>query len=231
MPTIGENAASRLVVYHGGSMQGFTSSVYLLPETETAVFALQNSTALCDPCDWIPQLVVQTIFGHGGDLIDFEKFAKTAAATGAGLADAIEKQLQQEREPGTKPQKLTAYVGRYRNKANTFYIDIAVQEDGELYMCFQGLENETYRLRHYHRDIFVWNLSHNETARQGGFQTRPLCSYKIEFQSVDGHAGDVKINHLGWMYDESLLEPPVFLLEEVAFQNMGLQKLDRFNID
>lgn len=212
-------------------MQGFTSSVYLLPETETAVFALQNSTALCDPCDWIPQLVVQTIFGHGGDLIDFEKFAKTAAATGAGLTDAIEKQLQQEREPGTKPQKLTAYVGRYRNKANTFYIDIAVQEDGELYMCFQGLENETYRLRHYHRDIFVWNLSHNETARQGRFQTRPLCSYKIEFQSVDGHAGDVKINHLGWMYDESLLEPPVFLLEEVAFQNMGLQKLDRFNID
>lgn len=217
MPTIGKNAASRLVVYHGGSMQGFTSSVYLLPETETAVFALQNSTGLCDPCDWAPQLVMQTIFGREGDSVDFEKSAKIAAANGAGLADAIEKRLQQEREPGTKPQKLTAYVGRYRNKANTFCIDIAVQGDGELYMCFQGVENETYRLRHYHRDIFVWNLSHNETARQGRFQTRPLCSYKIEFHSLDGQAGDGKMNHLSWMYDESLLEPPVFLREEVVF--------------
>lgn len=218
MPIIGKNAASRLVVYHAGSLQGFTSSVYLLPETETAVFALQNSTALCDPCDWIPQLVMQTIFGHGRDLIDFEKFAKTAAATGAGLADAIEKQLQYERLAWSKPklQKLTAYVGRYRNKANTFHIDIVLKEDGELYMCFQGLENETYRLRHYHGEVFVWNLSHNETARQGRFQTLPHCSYKIAFHSVAYQEGGGKINHLSWMYDDALLEPPVFVREEVT---------------
>ncbi|PCD34054.1 hypothetical protein FGRA07_09209 [Fusarium graminearum] len=44
MPQIGEGGPDNFTIYHGGSMQGFTSCVYLLPGTETAIIALQNST-------------------------------------------------------------------------------------------------------------------------------------------------------------------------------------------
>lgn len=91
MPTMGAGAASRLTVYHGGSTQGFTSAVYTFPESETAVFALQNSTALCDACDWVPQMAIQALFGGRQPLVDFEELAKTSAAAGASLASNIEK--------------------------------------------------------------------------------------------------------------------------------------------
>jgi len=210
MPVIGEGAPSRLVVYHGGSMQGFTASVYLLPETETAIFALQNSTGLCDPCDWVPQLLIETIFGTQNGKVNFEQLAGTAAATGAGLADRVQKQLEQARKPGTKPRKLVDYVGKYWNRARSFNINVTVDEDGELYMCFQNVQDETYKLWHYHDDVFVWNQSHNETAKRGRFQTRPLASYKIAFESADQNK-DSKIDRLRWMFDETHPAPGVFM--------------------
>ncbi len=77
----------------------------------------------------------------------------------------IEKQLEKERELGTKPREPIAYVGSYWNSVRSFHINITVQADGELYLCFQGLQNETYRLRHYHHDVFVWT---NPIMRQRG---------------------------------------------------------------
>ncbi|KUJ12381.1 putative D-aminoacylase [Mollisia scopiformis] len=192
MPVIGQAAASRLVVYHGGSMQGFTSAVYLLPETETAIFALQNLTGLCDPCDWMPQLLIETIFGAPNIRVDFEHLAKIAAKTGAGLADRIQSQLEQA--------------------LKSFYISVFIQEDGGLYMCFQDVQNETYRLRHYHYDVFIWNESHNETAKRGRFQTRPVVSYEIGFESA-GQTEDGRIDRLRWIFDETHPTPGTFIRE------------------
>ncbi|KAF9768836.1 hypothetical protein IL306_013812, partial [Fusarium sp. DS 682] len=54
MPIIGQGALGQLVLYHGGSIQGFAASLYLLPETETAIITMQNSSGLGDACDWAP---------------------------------------------------------------------------------------------------------------------------------------------------------------------------------
>jgi hypothetical protein len=94
MPIIDHGQPSQLVVYHGGSMQGFTSTVHLLPEPEISIFALQNSTAFCDPYDWILQALVETIDSRSQlSTVDFEELAKVPAATGAGLADEVERKL------------------------------------------------------------------------------------------------------------------------------------------
>lgn len=211
MPVIGHGQPSRLVIYHGGSMQGFTSAVYLLPETETAVFALQNSTALCDPCDWIPQMLVQTIVsGSQSSEINFEQLATVSAVNGAKLADEVEEKLQQSRETETTPQPLDKYVGRYWCKSKSFRIDVAIDNSKNLAMCFQGTPSETYHLRHYHHDVFVWNETHDATARRGRFQTRAMESYKIRFGST---SQDGKIDHLRWLYDETHAEPGTFIQE------------------
>ncbi|KAF5578012.1 beta-lactamase transpeptidase [Fusarium pseudocircinatum] len=50
MPLIGQGVPGQLALYHGGSIQGFNTAVYLLPETETAIIAMQNSSGLGDAC-------------------------------------------------------------------------------------------------------------------------------------------------------------------------------------
>ncbi|KAJ8132076.1 hypothetical protein O1611_g1549 [Lasiodiplodia mahajangana] len=228
MPTIGYNAPSRLVVYHGGSMQGFSSAVYLLPETETAIFTLQNSTGLCDPCDWVPQLFIENVFTRPQSQQqmvtddDFERLVAVASETGKGLASKIQDQLQQAREPNTKHRDLKVYVGKYWNSPRTFCIGISAveekeEEGGYLSMCLQGNVIEKYKLRHYHHDVFVWNESHDATAKRGRFQTRPLCSYKIEFGSLETDKEKPgSIDCLRWAFDETHPVPGTFTRDDVA---------------
>ncbi|KAI5457328.1 beta-lactamase/transpeptidase-like protein [Mariannaea sp. PMI_226] len=212
MPLVGQGAPSRVAVYHGGSMQGATSAVYLLPETETAVIALQNSTGICDPCDWISQLVIHTLSEADARGIDFEALATTAAKSGTMLAAKIEAALEERRKKDTKPLELKAYTGRYWNDIKSFHIDITVHDDdGGLYMRFQSMESETYKLRHYHDDSWVWNAPHNETAKQGRFQTRPWASYEVGFDCGAERSG---AKSLQWKYDAELEAPGIFVLEE-----------------
>ncbi|CAF3474023.1 hypothetical protein SNK03_010691 [Fusarium graminearum] len=210
MPQIGQGGPNRLTIYHGGSMQGFTSCVYLLPETETAIIALQNSTGLCDACDWIPQLIIHELSGPGRNNIDFKELATKAAKTGTELANKINDELEKRQEKDTKPLELKAYMGRYWNQLHNFHIDVSVDNDGDLRMTLQGMKDESYKLRHYHHNSFVWNVSHNETAKQGRFQTRPWVSYLIEFQCGEGCACD----GLRWKYDVELESPALFSLED-----------------
>jgi hypothetical protein len=42
MPVIGQGAPGQLTMYHGGSIQGFNTAVYLLPKIETAILPMQN---------------------------------------------------------------------------------------------------------------------------------------------------------------------------------------------
>ncbi|QPC78178.1 hypothetical protein HYE68_008930 [Fusarium pseudograminearum] len=210
MPQIGKGGPDNFTIYHGGSMQGFTSCVYLLPGTETAIIALQNSTGLCDACDWIPQLIIHELSGPGRTDIDFEELATDAAKTGKELADRINDELEIRREKDTQPLELKAYTGRYWNQLRNFHIDVSVDNYGDLHMTFQGMKDESYKLRHFHHNLFAWNVSHDETAKQGRFQTRPWLSYLIEFQCGEGSEAD----GLLWMYDVELEAPALFSLEE-----------------
>ncbi|KAM0541928.1 hypothetical protein ACHAO7_010229 [Fusarium culmorum] len=210
MPQIGEGGPDNFTIYHGESMQGFTSCVYLLPGTETAIIALQNLTGLCDACDWIPQLIIHELSGPGRTNIDFTELATEAAKTGTELADRINDELEKRREKDTQPLELKAYTDRYWNQLRNFHIDVSFDDDGDLHMTFQGMKDESYKLRHYHHNSFVWNVSHDETAKQGRFQTRPWVSYLIEFQCGEGSEAD----GLRWKYDADLESLTLFSLEE-----------------
>jgi CubicO group peptidase (beta-lactamase class C family) len=214
MPIIGKGVPSRLVVYHGGSLQGFTSTVFTLPESETAIVTLQNSHGLCDPCDWIAQLLIDTLFGTT-EPVDMARCARESALKGASLMDTMQDDLEKARTPGTKPRPLNEYTGRYQNRIQNFFIDITVGEDRELRMCFQGMESEVFRLRHYHFDEFVWNESHDETAKRGRFESRPLNSYKIRFESKEKSDSQGKgIDCLIWKLDDNMKTGEVFMRQE-----------------
>lgn len=208
LPVIGKGAPSQLALYHGGSIQGFNTAVYLLPETETAIIAMQNSSGLGDACDWIPQMIIHKLSGST-ESIDFLHLTTVAARAALSLPEKIEDELETRRERGTRHLDLEAYTGRYWNALHNFRIDVSVL-DGRLYMTFQGIVNETYELKHYHHHSWTWNASHNETAKQGRYPTRPWISYIIEFDCGENKEAQVLL----WKYDEEHPEPGVFSLEE-----------------
>lgn len=51
MPFIGKGSTPQRVFYHSGTLSGFYSSVYLMPETESCVVALVNTKPVCDSAD------------------------------------------------------------------------------------------------------------------------------------------------------------------------------------
>ncbi|KAF5622395.1 beta-lactamase transpeptidase [Fusarium tjaetaba] len=205
MLVIGRGAPGQVALYHGGSIQGFNTAVYLLPETETAIIAMQNSSGLGDACDWIPQMIIHKLSGSTGS-IDFPRLATAAAKAALSLPEKIEGELQKRRERGTGHLDLQAYTGRYWNDLRNFRINVSVRHS-RLYMTFRGIVNETYELRHYHHHSWTWNVSHNETAKSGRYPNRPWVAYIVEFD-----CGENKEAHaLLWKYDEEHPEPGVFL--------------------
>ncbi|KAH7255205.1 beta-lactamase/transpeptidase-like protein [Fusarium redolens] len=158
---------------------GTLSYNYLL----TAILPMQNSSGLGDACDWIPHMIIQKLSGSTEN-IDFRQLSSMAAKAAPALAEKIEPDLEKGRERGTKHLGLEAYTGHYWNALHNFRIDVSVRH-GRLYMKFQGIENENYELRYYYHHSWIWNVSHNDTAKQGRFPTRPWSSYIIEFNCGD----------------------------------------------
>jgi hypothetical protein len=148
--------------------------------------------------------------GPGRKNIDFKELATNAARTGTELAERINDELEKGREKDTKPLELKVYTGRYWNQLHNFRIDVCIDDEGHLRMTLQGMEDESYKLRHYHHNSFVWNVSDDETAKQGCFQTRPWLSDLIKFECGEGNPPD----GLRWKYDVELESPALFSLEE-----------------
>ncbi|SCO46630.1 uncharacterized protein FFMR_08638 [Fusarium fujikuroi] len=225
MPVIGQGAPSQLTLYHGGSIQGFNTAAYLLPETETAIIAMQNSSGLGDACDWIPQIIMHTLSGST-ERIGFLHLATVAVRAALSLPEKIDDELETRRERGTRHMNLEAYTGRYWNALQNFRIDVKIL-NGRLSMTFQGILNETYELRHYHHHLWTWNVSHNETAKQGRYPTKPWISYIIELDCGENKEAQVLL----WKYDEEHPEPGVFRTpysgrQGLRFRNHGSDLVD-----
>ncbi|KAM0080956.1 hypothetical protein ACKRZS_006886 [Fusarium odoratissimum] len=78
-------------------IQGFNTAVYLIPEAETAIIAMQNSSGLGDACDWIPQMVIHKLSGST-KTIEFPQLATVAAKAAPGFSEKIQDELQKRRE-------------------------------------------------------------------------------------------------------------------------------------
>ncbi|KAI1125896.1 beta-lactamase/transpeptidase-like protein [Nemania abortiva] len=204
-PDLGQRYPGKLVIWHGGNMPGTTAAICLLPETGTSVVVLQNSLGLCDVADWICQLIIDTIF-LGEPAHDYVSLASQCVQKGVGRMDVVEQKLREEHIPGTTPQPLESYCGRYSNSIQNWFIDIKLDtEKGALYLEFLGLADEKYYLKHYHYNTFNWNLTYDELVKRGQY-IRDYEYYKLAFEMDD--AG--QISSLRWKHDKSVPEGELF---------------------
>lgn len=204
MPLFGGKFPGKLAIWHGGNMPGTTAAVILLPETQTAVIVLQNSLGLCDAADLTAQLLVDCIFA-GKPQNDYAALASEAAMNGAERMEKVAARLEEERERGTTHRPLHDYVGMYENSIQNWTIEIGIDVDCQLFLRFQKRTDEQYVLRHYHHDVFVWNLTYDEMVKRAQY-CRPHAFYRIHFEAAD--CGSV--TRLRWHHDPNVAEGEVF---------------------
>ena len=199
-PIIGKGVQPQLIIYHHGSIPGGTTVVNLLPETQSAVIVLQNSSAPVDVADYAAQLLVEKLF-NVPEPVDFVELARQHVAKAFKQASDVKMDLDRNRRLGTAPQPLSAYAGRYWNEFRNWCIDVSIDDDGELAMALQGLSSENFGLRHYHHDTFEWWMSWNEAVSRGREAVAAASFWLIEFEVENERAV-----RLMWAMDPAMSE-------------------------
>ncbi|MBC7894943.1 MAG: serine hydrolase [Cytophagaceae bacterium] len=138
----------KLMVHHGGNVDGFTALVAMIPEEKTGLVLLTNMNGTP-----LPMLLAQKIFdlALNAPAKDWSGDAwKRAQGQRARAAQAQQRALA-ARVPNTKPSlPLSAYAGAY---ADSLYGDITVKEEnGKLSLSFGPTWNGV--LEHWHFDSF-----------------------------------------------------------------------------
>ena len=199
-PVVGTNASSRLVIYHHGSMCGSTTVVNLLPETRSAVIALQNSLGPVDTADFVAELLVERLIGVPKP-VDYVKLTREHTRKAFGNMDNIKAQLEHERTPGTSHKPLAAYVGTFWNDIHNWRIDVSVSDGDKLVMILQGVKSQPFSLQHYHHDTFSWWMPYNDIMRAARFAIGTQPHYWLMQFEADENG---KISRLKWGLEGSL---------------------------
>lgn len=205
-----------LMVYHQGSTVGYYTFIALFPDSNSAVVVLINSIAISDAADWIGRVFIQALF-HLQDNNDYVKLAEEGnQRVIKSYQDMINERDELRQKHGSDQQipSLEAYVGRYNNPNKPFHILIMLSEENnsELVLQFQGLKDQTYKLRHLYHHVFEWALNHDEAKRRGRYPNTSLETYLFKFE-VDGCG---HVNSFSWMTDPSVPTKEVFIKVDVA---------------
>jgi CubicO group peptidase (beta-lactamase class C family) len=149
---IGKESRPRLAFYHGGQITGYLSSVYLFPETDSAVIVLTNAQGAGDCSDWIAQAIIQELF----DLqprIDFHNVVENNAKWHLGQYNRLRQEYERNQLRNTDAPSDDELVGTYYNSNIKMTIEVFTT-DGGLEMQLNGLSSQRHKLSHYHYDAY-----------------------------------------------------------------------------
>ena len=168
MPVAGQDAHSRLAIYHQGNLPGATSAVYLFPETQSGIVVLANAYGLSDVPDWISQAIMDVLFHHSVS-VDYIQLTREAIIKYQEYCAKTQHDLVllQGRKPNQASLDVGSFVGDYRNDADVFLIRVSQHGDDSLRLAFQGLQEETFLLYPSHEECYTWFSSFLDMAHRG----------------------------------------------------------------
>ena len=146
----------RLLVQHGGNIDGFSAAVWLLPDQKFGIVVLSNLNA-DQSRTLLPLWLADRLFAL--EPVDWKAQALKRIAAGKKRAAAAKAKKDAHRVKGTKPaHPIGAYVGSYVHKGyGTIEIKSGGAKSGEaksgdtLSLEFHGLEGA---LKHVHYEVF-----------------------------------------------------------------------------
>lgn len=133
-------------IQHGGGIDGFTSSVTVLPKDKLGVVVLTNSSSPASGL--IARVALDRLLGLSE--VPHVQRAKEAEAKGKEAAAKAKADDEAKRKKDTKPTlALSEYVGQFEHPA---YQTLTITRDGE--QLKGNLHGLPFTLRHYHYDVF-----------------------------------------------------------------------------
>ncbi|KAI1392902.1 putative D-aminoacylase [Hypoxylon trugodes] len=213
-PMFGHRWSSRLALFHGGTIPGFTSFSIIFPETHSAIIVLSNSLPCVDSVRLVGQLLAERLFNKTDNPSDpinetaYIEYAELTSKKNTLVMSNIKEDLLRHRTTKIPTYPLNTYVGKYRNAAGNYVIKIRESPTGYLQISFMGLESDTFDLQPYQSNSFFWHVSYDDLAQRGRYAIWPKQYYIIEFgNSNDTPVGmgisEPKITYLRWKHDFS----------------------------
>ena len=136
-----------LLVAHGGSIDGFTALVSMLPKDDIGLVVLNNLES--GPINYT---LAYNIYDRllGLKPVDWNARTRSDLAKGREAAEKARKEREKERKPGAAPtHPLKEYIGDFDHPA---YGRFAIRMEGDRLLAdFHGL---TYAMSHFHYDTF-----------------------------------------------------------------------------
>ncbi|KAI0407263.1 beta-lactamase/transpeptidase-like protein [Xylaria palmicola] len=201
MPLVGKGcryegrSGKTRIWYHNGSLVGFFSSVYILPDSGTIVVVLANSITKNDAPDWIGQLLVEHLLGCE-ERNDYVALAKKSARVYDKMWRALTSDMEKARTPGSHSRPLPEYAGRYFNTIGNWFIEVTHDARG-LAFSFQGRPTQVHQLEVFGRDVFSWLLTEAESRQCRRWPDLDVAMYVFYF----GTGLDGSIETLRWEHD------------------------------
>ncbi|MGE0553872.1 MAG: serine hydrolase [Gemmatimonadales bacterium] len=145
----------KLLVSHGGGIDGMLSQMAWLPEADVGVVVLTNTDGQ-NLQNALPFAILDRFIDAPAR--DWSALFLTRAQQQRRRADSVRATLAAQRVTGTKPSlPLDQYVGTYDNP---FYGELRIEQEGSGLALKRSAE-QWARLEHWHFDTFgaIWNVS------------------------------------------------------------------------
>lgn len=209
-PRFSTGPESRLLIYHQGATAGYYSCLFLFPETGSAVVVLTNSMAIGDAADWIARYYAEALFQKKWPgPADYQMLAQDFREAHLRKYADLHRRIDAGRRPDTRPEDLSVYTGRFHHAKLRFLIEILgnPHDSRELLVRFQGRELQTYRLRHYHQNVFEWSLTRDEVVKRGRLHCWDPSFFQIRFEAD----ATGRFSKLLWNIDSDAPAPEAFV--------------------
>lgn len=194
------------IPYHCSSLVGYLGAVVLIPEYDTTILVDTNTLATSDTANWIASMVLAAVLDAGMPS-DYISIVHEARAISEARFPQMLRALESDHFPGTPIRSLSEYVGQYYNGAQTFYIDIFLDESRSgLLFSMGGFRMESYQLKHHKYDTWSWAIDYKEVFRRGRWPNPYKDFYILEFAS----GKDGKIDRIVWKHDPDVPEGEMF---------------------
>lgn len=193
---IGRNSPRRLALAHHGLLSGSTTSVYVFPETQSAVVVLTNGATSADASDLVAKMSIQALFNLQPHVNLFPLMEAEAEAHKRWFQDLV-RDWQEHRDVSHPEAPHAQYVGDYTGPGIT--LNIAQRaEDLRLVMTFNGKKRTLCTLEYYKKDTYSFLPTERDRWLKDGMLDYDY--YKVGLLEFGRNsAGDV--DGLSWQYD------------------------------
>lgn len=154
-PILGAQSKSFVIYGQQGDVPGYTSSLYLIPHTRSAVVILSNGTGRSDATDWAAQDLIQAMYSLQ-PIIDYTEVARRSAQwfikwfQGGFLIPLLENQTL-----GTPMPSPDEFVGEYKMKGlPAATLTLLTDYPNCLTMRINEQQDQQYALYHHHYDTW-----------------------------------------------------------------------------